>query len=188
MASPVPHSRWPVDNSDETMSATCFTALRLVETLQPRAVMLENVRGLLDPKFDDYRRHILHELQRWASAASGGCSKLSDFGVPQLRPRSILVAAEEYSLSLRGPSLPDSLPRASARRWATSCPKEDGWEPPSGRPMHRPSRRLCRRLQEARRPGSRLRHVPDGRGLNWASKAAPSLIHRLPHITRGCRG
>ena len=33
-------------------------ALRLVEECQPRAVMLENVRGLFDSVFDDYREQI----------------------------------------------------------------------------------------------------------------------------------
>lgn len=31
-------------------------AIRLVEEIQPKAVMLENVRGLLDAVFDDYRK------------------------------------------------------------------------------------------------------------------------------------
>ena len=33
-------------------------ALRLVEEIKPKAVMLENVRGFLDPKFEDYRNYI----------------------------------------------------------------------------------------------------------------------------------
>ena len=35
--------------------------LRLVEEINPRAVMIENVRGLLDAKFDEYRSEILNE-------------------------------------------------------------------------------------------------------------------------------
>ena len=37
-------------------------AVRLTEEIQPRAVMLENVRGFLDPKFSDYRAHILDAI------------------------------------------------------------------------------------------------------------------------------
>lgn len=33
-------------------------ALKIIEKVQPKAVMLENVSGLLEPKFDDYRAGI----------------------------------------------------------------------------------------------------------------------------------
>lgn len=65
--------------------------LRLVDEIRPRAVMIENVKGLLNPKFDSYRQHILDTL---ASLGYGTHIKLlnaSDYGVPQLRPRVIIV-------------------------------------------------------------------------------------------------
>ena len=34
-------------------------ALRLIGEIRPKAVMLENVRGFLDPRFDDYREAIM---------------------------------------------------------------------------------------------------------------------------------
>ena len=37
--------------------------LDLVEQLKPRAVMIENVRGIMDPKFSDYRDWIKARLQ-----------------------------------------------------------------------------------------------------------------------------
>lgn len=36
--------------------------LRLVREIKPRTVMIENVRGLLDPKFTTYRNHVLQTL------------------------------------------------------------------------------------------------------------------------------
>ncbi|MET8827479.1 DNA (cytosine-5-)-methyltransferase [Streptomyces sp. NPDC004610] len=82
--------------------------LALVEKLTPRAVMIENVRGIMDPKFSDYRDWIEARLQSgWYVAEDGqkvfdeglgykvarwGVLEASDFGVPQLRPRAILVA------------------------------------------------------------------------------------------------
>jgi DNA (cytosine-5)-methyltransferase 1 len=39
-------------------------AIRLVKECNPKAVMLENVRGLLDIKFKEYRRHILDEFYK----------------------------------------------------------------------------------------------------------------------------
>lgn len=67
-------------------------ALRLVEEIQPRAVMLENVRGLADPKFHGYRAGILAKLQTMGYRADWRLLNASDYGVPQLRPRFILVA------------------------------------------------------------------------------------------------
>lgn len=71
------------------------TALRLVEALQPRAVMLENVRGLLDPQFDDYRGKIRARLADMGYLSEWRLLHAAGFGVPQLRPRSILVALQE---------------------------------------------------------------------------------------------
>lgn len=66
-------------------------ALRLVEESLPSAVMLENVRGLLDPRFEDYRNSVLAVLNKLGYEAEWKLLQASDFGVPQLRPRSILV-------------------------------------------------------------------------------------------------
>lgn len=67
-------------------------ALRIVREVKPRAVMLENVRGLLDECFADYRSHILSELNELGYEAEWRLLNASDYGVPQLRPRAILVA------------------------------------------------------------------------------------------------
>ncbi len=66
-------------------------ALRLVEEIKPRAVMLENVRGFLDPVFDEYRGNILDKLDELGYTPSISLVKASDFGVSQLRPRTIIV-------------------------------------------------------------------------------------------------
>lgn len=66
--------------------------LRLVEEAEPRAVMVENVRGLLSAKFQPYRQAILDELDRLGYRGEWKLLHANDFGVPQLRPRSILVA------------------------------------------------------------------------------------------------
>lgn len=67
-------------------------ALKLVEQCQPKAVMLENVRGLLSPKFDDYRKQINQQLEKMGYKVSWRLLHASDFGVPQLRPRAVLIA------------------------------------------------------------------------------------------------
>lgn len=66
--------------------------LRLVRETKPRAIMIENVRGLLTKRFDDYRQAIRSELLDLGYESEWRLLHASDFGVPQLRPRSILVA------------------------------------------------------------------------------------------------
>lgn len=67
-------------------------AIRLVKEIRPRAVMLENVRGLLDAVFEDYRRYISGEIAKLGYRTDWKLFNASDFGVPQLRPRVIFVA------------------------------------------------------------------------------------------------
>lgn len=72
-------------------------ALRLVEEAQPKAVMLENVRGLSTVKFQAYRNSIRGRLAELGYESDWQVLNASEFGVPQLRPRFILVAARpEY--------------------------------------------------------------------------------------------
>lgn len=68
------------------------TALDIVESVRPAAVMLENVPGLATAKFEGYRRSIAIRLQRLGYEISWQVLNSCNFGVPQLRPRFILVA------------------------------------------------------------------------------------------------
>ena len=70
-------------------------ALRLVKQCNPKAVMLENVRGLLDSKFNDYRKQIISRLESMGYKAEWKLLNASDYGVSQLRPRAILVALKK---------------------------------------------------------------------------------------------
>ena len=70
-------------------------AIRLVKECNPKAVMLENVRGLLDIKFKEYRRHILNEFYKMGYLCDWRLVNSSDYGVSQLRPRAILVALKK---------------------------------------------------------------------------------------------
>lgn len=70
-------------------------AIRLVSECKPHAVMLENVRGLLDSVFDDYRAKIISDLKKIGYVAEWRLLNASDFGVPQLRPRVIFVALKK---------------------------------------------------------------------------------------------
>ncbi len=68
-------------------------AIDLIRECAPRAVMLENVRGLLSAEFAEYRREqIERPLRKLGYGVSWKLIHASDFGVPQLRPRTIFVA------------------------------------------------------------------------------------------------
>ena len=66
-------------------------ALHLIEDAKPRAVLLENVPGLASAKFADYRQNLLKLFDEMGYAAQWKVLHSSKFGVPQLRPRFILV-------------------------------------------------------------------------------------------------
>ncbi|AYN41129.1 DNA (cytosine-5-)-methyltransferase [Streptomyces dangxiongensis] len=93
-------------------------ALKIIDELRPRAVMIENVRGILEPPefFIDYRRDILNTLRsygyvvprvedHWSAEKQDYVMRsvwrrmdAKFFGVPQLRPRAILVAIHKDAL------------------------------------------------------------------------------------------
>lgn len=66
-------------------------AIRLIKEMMPKAVMLENVRGFLDPKFSEYREQILTAIRTLGYNVQIKLLNASDYGVPQLRPRVIIV-------------------------------------------------------------------------------------------------
>ncbi len=65
-------------------------ALRIIKEVQPRAVIIENVRGILDAVFEDYRTFISGQLSDYWT--DWMLLNASDYGVPQLRPRVNFVA------------------------------------------------------------------------------------------------
>jgi DNA (cytosine-5)-methyltransferase 1 len=67
-------------------------ALRLIDESEPRAVLLENVRGLGTRRFDNYRAQVLSQLHQLGYDSWWDLVQASDYGVPQLRPRFVLVA------------------------------------------------------------------------------------------------
>lgn len=70
-------------------------AIRLVDEIRPKAIMIENVRGFLDAVFEDYRGFIKSELKALGYEAHWRLLNASDYGVPQLRPRVVIVAIED---------------------------------------------------------------------------------------------
>lgn len=57
--------------------------------------MFENVRGFLDTVFDDYRGNVLRRLRKLGYEVDWKLLNACDFGVPQLRPRVVIVAMKK---------------------------------------------------------------------------------------------
>lgn len=66
--------------------------LHLVEQVRPTAVMIENVPGFASAKFDSYRNDFIQRLGKLGFEVQWTILNSADFGVPQLRPRFVLVA------------------------------------------------------------------------------------------------
>ena len=92
-------------------------ALKVVEKVNPKAVMLENVAGLLDPKFENYRSDLDKKLNKLGYEVFWKLHNASTYGVPQLRPRVILVALKSEiakyfewpNVSLKPPTVGEAL-------------------------------------------------------------------------------
>jgi DNA (cytosine-5)-methyltransferase 1 len=67
-------------------------AIKLIKQCTPRAILLENVRGLLSREFEAYRKERIERPLRRDYAMHWKLVQAADFGVPQLRPRAVLVA------------------------------------------------------------------------------------------------
>ena len=83
-------------------------ALRVVEQTRPRAVMLENVRRFATARFDNYRSDLLRQLLAWGYDAQWHVLNASDYGVPQLRPRFVLVGIRAAKRPFDGPQCQES--------------------------------------------------------------------------------
>lgn len=70
-------------------------ALDIIDAIRPQAVMIENVRGFLSAVFEDYREGLKKQLKKLGYKTDWRLLNASDFGVPQLRPRVLIVAIKE---------------------------------------------------------------------------------------------
>ena len=84
-------------------------AVELCGIIRPRALLLENVRGLSTSRFSAYRQHVLDRLRDLGYVTGWRLLHASYFGVPQLRPRFVLVAVRQAD--------------APWFRWPAPCPR-----------------------------------------------------------------
>jgi DNA (cytosine-5)-methyltransferase 1 len=86
--------------------------IRVVDQVRPRAIIVENVRGILGAVFEDYRYHVSQQLRKLGYQPGWHLMSASDFGVPQLRPRVVFVAVlKSYSDHFSWPKPSQGRPR-----------------------------------------------------------------------------
>ncbi|MGP0026715.1 MAG: DNA cytosine methyltransferase [Streptosporangiaceae bacterium] len=83
-------------------------ALRLVEEIAPKAVLLENVRGLSARRFDSYRSQVVGQLNELGYRSWWALVHASEHRLPQLRPRFVLVALKNPYASHFGWPVPST--------------------------------------------------------------------------------
>lgn len=82
-------------------------AIRLADEIRPRAVMIENVRGILGSVFEEYRGYIASQFAKLGYVSDWQLVNASEFGVPQARARAVFVAirkknADKYEWPIHG--------------------------------------------------------------------------------------
>jgi site-specific DNA-cytosine methylase len=84
-----------------------------VRDAPPRAVLLENGRGLAARRFNSYRLQVINRLERLGYTCWWNLIHASEHGVPQLRPRFVLIGVRNrYSGQFRWPSPTEDPPHS----------------------------------------------------------------------------
>ena len=107
------------------------SALRIVYECEPKAVMFENVRGILSERFSEYREETIERPLRDAGYELMGWRVLQarNFGVPQRRPRAVFVAMmEPYASRFEWPSEKDFSEPPTVGQALYKEMRSRGWE------------------------------------------------------------
>lgn len=70
--------------------------LRIIDEVRPMGVLIENVKGILAPRFEEVRLDLKKKLKKLGYEVQWRLLNASDFGVPQLRPRVLFVGLPAY--------------------------------------------------------------------------------------------
>lgn len=96
------------DKADAEQQGGFPQIARLIRDIHPRAVLLDGSKRLLAKSFAGYLDHVCSDLHAFGYDVHWKLVRASDFRVPQLRPRVILVAMRKpWSQHLR---LPEPIP------------------------------------------------------------------------------
>ncbi|MFE7325757.1 DNA cytosine methyltransferase [Streptomyces sp. NPDC057565] len=103
-------------------------AVLLTHSVQPRALLIENVPGLVDaPEFESAREFIRKELEHLGYRFGWFVLNAADFGVPQDRKQGVLVALKERYFDAFRPPTPTVTEHVSVGRALRRSMAARGW-------------------------------------------------------------
>ncbi len=103
-------------------------AIRLIDECRPRAILIENVRGMLDPVFLGFREEFSKNVIKMGYKVYWKLLNSSDYGVPQLRPRVVFVALKsEIAHNFSWPE-PDKKKNRTVGSVLYDLMAENGWK------------------------------------------------------------
>ncbi len=166
-------------------------ALRIIGEMRPRAFMLENVRGFLTPEFDSYRTHLFTAMEKLNYRPHLKLCHASAFGVPQLRPRVVIIGIRSDQPCTFSYPEGCSAPPLSVGEALYDLMAENGWE--NAKEWAARANRIAPTLVG----GSKKHGGPDlgptrareawaelgidGRGI--ANEAPPPMFEGMPRLT-----
>ncbi|MEO0414729.1 MAG: DNA cytosine methyltransferase [Verrucomicrobiota bacterium] len=101
--------------------------IRLIGEIRPKAVMFENVRGILSSSFDEYRTYVTSEIEKLGYRVGWRLFNSADFGVPQSRSRVVMMAVRNsLSTSLPWPA-PSLTPPPNVGETLVDLMAANGW-------------------------------------------------------------
>ena len=78
--------------------------LKIVEEIQPRVFVIENVKALLSTSAGWFRDEIVRSIEKMGYYVECGVLNAQDFGVPQSRQRAIFICSKDKRISLPKPT------------------------------------------------------------------------------------
>ena len=102
--------------------------LRIVSAVRPKAVLIENVRGILSKRFTEFRQHVNDSLDAEGFDSHWALLDSANFGVPQKRSRAFLVALLRNETNpLEWPDITDG-PRPTVAATIGDLMAANGWK------------------------------------------------------------
>lgn len=102
------------------------TAIKLVSSHKPLGFFFENVRGLAGRSFDAYRAYLINELTDLGYHVEWKVLEAADYGVPQLRPRFIMVGKRNGAAAFPWPKAVSK--RVTVAAAISDLMAEKGWQ------------------------------------------------------------
>lgn len=102
--------------------------LRVIDETRPRGVMIENVKGILSPRFEEVRTDLRKKLRKLGYDVQWRLLNACDFGVPQLRPRVIFVALPTQAMDFFEWPTPNPSSASTVGDSLLDLMSANGWE------------------------------------------------------------